>query len=101
MVPEPTFTFCAGPALATGRVGNELACAASVAAADALAVLIFVTMTENLGQFADGGTVAVVPLVHAVVVGAAPLDGRVYVGFAAVVDESVVVRPDACDHTYV
>src|SRR3954447_18027133 len=98
-VPEPTFTLCAVPALATGRVGSELAYAASAAAADAFAVLIFVTITWKRGQFADVADVAPVPLVHAVVVGAPPLDGTVNVGFAAVVDDSAVVRPLTCDHT--
>jgi hypothetical protein len=98
-VPEPTFTVCAVPAFATGRVGNELAYAASAAAADALPVLDFVTITWNRGQFADVADVVPVPLVHAAVVGFAPLDGTAYVGFAAVVDDNVVVRPLTCDHT--
>jgi hypothetical protein len=58
-------------------------------------------MTWNRGQFADVGLVAPVPFVHAAVVGAAPLEGIVYVGLAAVVDDSVVVRPEICDHAYV
>jgi hypothetical protein len=84
--------------LATGRVGNELAYAASAAAVDAFPVFVFVTTTWNRGQFADVGDVAPVPLVHAVVVGAPPLDGTVNVGFAAVVDDNDVVRPLTCDH---
>ena len=44
---------------------------------------------------------APVPLVHAAVVGFAPLDGKVNVGVATVFDDSVVVRPVACDHAYV
>ena len=92
---------CGVPALATGRVGNELAYAASATWVDCLPVLIFVTWTWKRGQLADVGLVAPVPLVHAVVVGAPPLDGTVYVGCAAVSDDSVVVRPLACDHEYV
>src|SRR6478609_10858334 len=58
-------------------------------------------MTWKRGQFAEVGEVAVVPLVHAAVVGAAPLDGAVNVGFGTFVADRLVVRPVACDHAYV
>ena len=98
-VPDPTFTAWFTPAFATGRVGNELAYAASAAAAEAFPVFDFVTITWNRGQFADVGPVVPVPLVHAALVGFAPLDGTVNVGFATVVDDNEVVRPLTCDHT--
>src|SRR6478752_1838702 len=64
-VPEPTFTVCAVPALATGRFAKVLAYAASAVFVDAFVVLIFVTTTLYVGQFADVALTAPVPLVHA------------------------------------
>ena len=90
--------ICAGPAFATGRVANVLVQAASPVFADDRPVLVFVTTTLYVGQFADVGLTAPVPLVQAPVL-FVPFGGRMNVGFGrAVVDDRLVVRPPVCVH---
>ena len=63
-------------------------------------MLVLVTITWNRGQFAEVGPVAPVPLVHTALA-VAPLSGTTNVGFAAVVLDNEVVRPETWDHKYV
>src|SRR3954447_15457968 len=97
----PTLTACAVPAFAVGRVASVLAYTASAVFAEALPVFVFVITTLNVGQFADVAlTVPAPPLVHAEFP-VLPLSGTLYVGLAAVFDDSDVVRPPVCVHAYV
>ena len=66
---------------------------------DTAPVLVFVTVTAYVGQFADDGSTGSVPLVHAAASpDPSPLGGRVNVGCAADASDNAVVRPPVCTH---